>query len=289
MTNEEKNSTYSPLMQIMGQFGISGSSQAIKAEKIIELLYSRLIIVQTLNKVDTVDNKADLLINHYANVFDINQWYMDESDLKNVQFNNKNYQDYSWAENKISQDVYKEIIEHHLEAGTSENGIIEINFTSKSEDFSKVFLDHLYETLSQFYISKTNERQRETYDIVQHYYDSLQLELRQAEFDYATLKDKKILTVKSKGTLELMRALQKVETLNVAYTEALKNLEVSKFNLINQTPILQLIDQPVYPLNENKPRIFLIAFVVLALTLFFATLIIIVNKIIKDALKASFR
>jgi len=90
---------------------------------------------------------------------------------------------------------------------------------------------------------------------VQHYYDSLQVELRQAEFEYATLKD-------------------------------IKNLEMSKFNLINQTPILQLIDQPVYPLKENKPKIFLISFVVLLLTFFFASLFIISNKIIRDALKA---
>jgi len=86
--------------------------------------------------------------------------------------------------------------------------------------------------------------------------------------------------------LEELRTLRKVETLNVAFTEALKNLEMSKFNLINQTPILQLIDQPVYPLHENKPKIFLISFVVLLLTFFFASMFIICNKIIRDALKA---
>ncbi len=286
MTNEEKSSSYSPLLQIMGQFGISGSAEAVNAEKIIELLYSRLIIVQSLNKIDTIEGKADLLMNHYAQAFNINQWYEEEPTLKNISFIPKNYTNYNWAENKISQDIYQEIIEHHLKAGTSENGIIEINFTSKSEEFSKLFLDNLFETLSQFYVTKTNQRQRETFEIVQHYYDSLQVELRQAEFEYATLKDKNVLKVKSKGLLEELRTLRKVETLNVAFTEALKNLEMSKFNLINQTPILQLIDQPVYPLKENKPKIVLILAVVLLMTFFFATLLIIVNKIIRDALKA---
>jgi len=56
--------------------------------------------------------------------------------------------EYNWAENKISQDIFQEIVDHHLKAGTSENGIIEINFTSMSEEFSKSFLDNLFETLS---------------------------------------------------------------------------------------------------------------------------------------------
>lgn len=286
MTNEEKSSNYSPLLQIMGQFGMSGNAEAVNAEKIIELLYSRLIIVKTLNKLGTIEDKDDLLMNHYAQAFNINKWYHEKPELKNVTFTPKDYSAYNWSENRISQDIYQEIVDHHLKAGTSENGIIEINFTSMSEEFSKAFLDNLFETLSEFYITKTNQRQRETFDIVQHYYDSLQVELRQAEFELASLKDKNILKTKSKGMLEELRAFRKVETLNVAYTEALKNLEMSKFNLINQTPILQLIDQPVYPLKENKPKIMLISFVVLLFTFFFASLFIISNKIIKDALKA---
>jgi len=148
MTNEEKSSNYSPLLQIMGQFGISGNAEAVNAEKIIELLYSRLIIVKTLNKVSNINGKDDLLMNHYANAFNINKWYNEEPELKNVEFITKSYAEYNWAENKISQDIFQEIVEHHLKAGTSENGIIEINFTSMSEEFSKSFLDNLFETLS---------------------------------------------------------------------------------------------------------------------------------------------
>jgi len=51
-----------------------GNAEAVNAEKIIELLYSRLIIVKTLNKVGTINDKADLLMNHYAQAFKINKW-----------------------------------------------------------------------------------------------------------------------------------------------------------------------------------------------------------------------
>jgi len=59
MTNQEKSNSYSPLLQIMGQFGMSGGSEAVNAEKIVELLFTRLIIVNTLLKTDTINNEAD--------------------------------------------------------------------------------------------------------------------------------------------------------------------------------------------------------------------------------------
>jgi len=55
--------------------------------------------------------------------------------------------------------------------------------------------------------------------------------------------------------------------------------------LISQTPILQLIDKPVFPLKENKPNLLLIAFVTFALGWLLATMLIIFLKIIRDALK----
>ncbi len=35
------------------------------------------------------------------------------------------------------------------------------------------------------------------------------------------------------------------------YAEILKNLEISKTSLIQETPTVQLVDEPVYPLKNN--------------------------------------
>lgn len=285
MTNQEKSSSYSPLMQIMGQFGISSGSESVNAEKIVELLFTRLIIVNTLFKTDTINNQPNLLINHFVNEFDVNNWYGGEPNFQNVNFKTKSGGNYSVEENKLIQDIYKEIIEHHLTAGISDNGIVEVNYKSISESFSKKYLDNLFETISQYYISKSNQKQRETFDIVKYYNDSLRTTLRKTEAEWAILSDKNVFKVKNEGRLNQLRKTHELEALNAAYIESVKNLELAKFNLINQTPILQLIDQPVFPLKENKTNYPLIIFAVLVLSTFFATIIITINKIIKDALK----
>lgn len=287
MTNQEKSGRYSPLMQIMGQFGMSTGAESVNADKIVELLFTRFIIANTLFKTDTINGKSDLLINHFINEFNVNNWYDEESGFRNVVFKLKPDKDYSLEKNKIIQDIYKEIIEHHLTAGTSDNGIVEVNYKSISEPFSKKYLDNLFETISEYYISKSNQKQRETYDIVKYYNDSLQTTLRKTEAAWAILKDKNVFKVKAEGRLNQLRKTHELEALNAAYIESVKNLELAKFNLINQTPILQLIDRPVFPLKENKINYPLIIFAVLMLTFFFSMVIITINKIIKDALKFS--
>jgi len=285
MTNQEKGNRYAPLMQIMGQFGMSGGSEGVDADKIIELLFTRLIISSALFKTDTINKKTDLLVNHFIKEFNAKAWYDGKPALQNIVFKTKADENFTVEENKIVQDIYKEITEHHLTAGTSDNGIVEVNYKSISEPFAKIYLDNLYETLSEYYISKSNQKQRETFDIVKYYNDSLQNALRRAEAEWAILSDKNVFKVKNEGRLNQLRKTNELEALNVAYIESVKNLELAKFNLINQTPILQLIDRPVFPLKENKTNYPLIIFAVLVLTFFFSVIVVVLNKIVKDALK----
>ena len=46
--------------------------------------------------------------------------------------------------------------------------------------------------------------------------------------------------------------MREVEVLNTMYLEIVKNLEISKMTLLNQTPIINIIDKPILPLEEEK-------------------------------------
>jgi len=51
--------------------------------------------------------------------------------------------------------------------------------------------------------------------------------------------------------LKELQLLRDVEVLNTMYLEIVKNLEISKMTLLNQTPIIHIIDKPVLPLEEK--------------------------------------
>ncbi|NBV14741.1 MAG: lipopolysaccharide biosynthesis protein, partial [Sphingobacteriia bacterium] len=43
--------------------------------------------------------------------------------------------------------------------------------------------------------------------------------------------------------------------LNAIYTEVLKNLEMTRFSLLNETPVINIIDEPRYPLPQEKAQL----------------------------------
>ena len=49
-----------------------------------------------------------------------------------------------------------------------------------------------------------------------------------------------------------MQLKRKVDVINAMYLEIVKNLELSKMTLLNQTPIINIIDEPILPLDEDK-------------------------------------
>jgi uncharacterized protein involved in exopolysaccharide biosynthesis len=68
------------------------------------------------------------------------------------------------------------------------------------------------------------------------------------------------------------------------YLEIIKNLELSKITLLNQTPIINIIDKPVLPLEEEKTSKTLAGLLGGFLGGFLSVCFFILRKLFKDAL-----
>jgi capsule polysaccharide export protein KpsE/RkpR len=54
------------------------------------------------------------------------------------------------------------------------------------------------------------------------------------------------------GKVVLERTRRDVQMLSLMYAEVLKNMEIAKFTLDNQTPFFQVVDKPTLPLEKKK-------------------------------------
>jgi len=78
--------------------------------------------------------------------------------------------------------------------------------------------------------------------------------------------------------------MRRVEVLNAMYLEIVKNLELSKITLLNQTPIINIIDTPTLPLKEDKKSKTLLGVLGGFLGGFLSICFFIFRKLFKDAL-----
>lgn len=287
MTNTDSKSGISSILQLAGQFGLGGNSGGGSAEgeadRILELMASKQIVYTSLLREVTIDNQKDLLFNHYLQLFGVN------TNPANFKFTPKKISEFTHTENEIAKQIYKSIIDNNLVVNVSKSGIIKATCTSYSEIFSKVFLEELITTLSNYYIKKTTEQQRQTYDLIKNRVDSLENKLYGAEYDLAQWLDGNRVALVA-GSLSANKFVHEaqlkrnVEILNVMYAEGLKNLEIARVSLYNNTPVFQIIDTPALPLTPLYPNKIMLYLLSIIIAILLSITSIVLHKTIKDAM-----
>ena len=115
--------------------------------------------------------------------------------------------------------------------------------------------------------------------------DSLAKELSNAESGLAYAQDRTTGLVYNSGYLSQERHKRKVAILNEMYLEAVRTYETAKMSLLQNTPIVQIIDspfKPLYPQRKNAKSAALIGFFVSLIVL---SLIIIIYFIIRNQIR----
>ena len=183
--------------------------------------------------------------------------------------------------------IWEKIIEDDIsvEIKNDETDIIYLSFKSKEEKFSKLFSENLIDEMSSMYIEYQTKQSTNTIDFLQNRADSVFNELEKAEEEFARVKDINQRIIKASGRLKELQLMRSVEVLSTMYLELVKNIEISKLTLLNQTPIIQVIDRPTLPLEDTKLSTFLVFFISFVLSFIISVFYFVFRKMIVDSLK----
>jgi len=305
MINEEDGSG-SSINGLLGQFGLGGPSEN-NLDKILQLSQSRRITQSIYFDSISVNGKDDYLANHVIDYLESEEEWgninilfkllygNDPLPLKGFRFTSDEVEDYGPLEKKALKILHLKI------AGTPDGGKIGIISTSQSEEtgimsittrthrpelsveVSKV----LYKNLSSFYIEKSINKHKATYDIVKEKSDSISNALAIAQGSLASFNDKNQGVFRSKDKLTEQRIIANVQKLMVMDAEVEKNLQIADFTLKNKTPFIEVIDEPMLPLLAERPSIVqnMIKGVLLGLILSLG--FVVTRKFIRDVMKES--
>jgi len=270
---------------VASQFGfdIGSSSRATFSQNnILELLKSRGVVEAALMQNRKVNKTNDLLIEHYLYLNKIKDSWKKNKDIIPVSFHEILTQD----NDSVSGDVWRSIIEDKLvvELQSDDANIINLSYTSVNDEFAKIFVEALIEQMSEMYITYQTAQASNTLSFLNNRADSVFIELEIAEEEFAKVKDINQRIVKASGRLKELQLMRRVEVLNAMYLEIVKNLELSKLTLLNQTPIIQIIDKPILPLEVEAKSITALGLLGAFLGGFLSLFFFIFRKLFKDAL-----
>ena len=277
---------------ILGSLGLGGAEKS-NLDKILELSKSQRILHEALMTKGTIDGKNDFYANHIINIYDMphTDWKKDIVLKEGMSFTHSKIDSFSRKELGALKSIYGKLVGNGIDpplyttTSSKQTSIMRMGLSSISEELCVKFLKTIYDKLNVFYVSKSIEKQKYTYDVVIAKVDSLKRLLYGKEYAKASYSDTHRGLVMETQQVPTQRLARDVSMISVMYAEAIKNAEVADFSLKNKVPFIQAIDLPTVPLSPEKVGRFKSAAMGIIIGAIIGILFIIIRRIIRDSLQ----
>lgn len=258
---DEKSGGLSGAMGLASQFGIDlgggAGGGAFAGDNLLELMKSRSMVENTLLTTINIKGKPQTLAELYITFNGLRKQWGDEPELNGINFlPNADRSKFTLKQDSLLGVFYKQLIKGNLSVDKVDKklSIITVKVESQHELFSKYFTEVLVKNVSDFYINTKTKKSVQNVLILQHQTDSIRRELNSALSGVASSFDA---NPNANPALQILRVPSQRRQVDVQadqaiLTQLVANLEVSKVSLRKETPLIQIIDKPILPLEKSK-------------------------------------
>jgi hypothetical protein len=238
--------------EIMSALG--GGSNLLSGENILELSKSRSLLRKTF--LTSYDGTNKSLADVYAEKLKLKKKWKESRKVGiDIQFDTSNKK-FTRIQDSLLNTLIERVINKDLSIYKPDRrlSLFELNITMRDELLASEFCQRLLSTISEFYINTKTKRLRGNINRLQFLADSLQknsnISIKNSAQSSLSLTDinPQYIQENVQNTID-----SREEILSTTiYTEVIKNLEITKLSLLQETPTIQLIDNPDTPLEDNK-------------------------------------
>lgn len=261
VVEESKAGGGSLLSGLAGQLGfdlggISGTGGVLSGDNVQQLLRSHKMIKNTLLTPYADSNNAISIADEYAGTTGLSEkWGKKYNEGKPVRFPGDS-QNYTRLQDSLLQVIIKRISDKELTVGKPDKKLsfFEATVTMHNEVLAQIFTNRLIEQASRFYIDTKTKRQRNNVNRLQARADSIGLLLNQKTYSASQANDIMLDLNPAYPTANVGVELKQRDkvVLQTIYAEIVKNLEISRTMLLQETPTFQIVDEPELPLKKNR-------------------------------------
>ncbi len=247
-------------MAAMVGIDLGGSAGGLfQGDNILELYKSRTMLAQTLLS-KTYPDSTELLIDRYIAYNEIRNGWQKDPELLALDFSQdptKISVQRLRVRDSVITEFTKTINDDLLKVDKPDKklSIIKVEVISPDEIFAKAFNENLVRRVNDFYIQTKIKKSSDNISILQHKVDSVRREMTGAIYSAVRVSDA---TPNLNPTRQVQRmaptqeAQFSAEANKTMLAQLLQNLELTKMHLLQEQPLIQLVDQPVYPLKVDE-------------------------------------
>ncbi len=247
----------SGLASLVGvNLGSLGSSSGLfQGDNIMELYRSDNMIGKAL--LSPFDS-SQLLIERYISFHELGEKWKRKVALDNFDFSIDRHK-FTVTQDSVVKEIAKLIREKQLsvEKPNRKLTIIQVTISSKDERFAKVFNETLVERVNSFYFETKTKKTAENLEILQTQADSVRRILDESLLAFASSTDRipNPNPLMQAATIDARKKQVDVQASSAVYSEIVKNLEIARVNHRNNSPLIQIIDSPRYPIRRTEIKL----------------------------------
>ena len=259
IVEESKTSGGSIASALAGQFGfdlgsLSGGNGVLAGDNVLELLKSRSLLKKAL--LTPAQNPQASLADVYADVYGLKEkWKSDPAIGKVIDFAPDKAIE-TRLQDSLLHSIMERLLEKELSIVKSDKklGFFQLQATTRNEWFSQQLCLRLLKVATDFYIETKTRRLTANIDRLQKRADSLGIVLDNKTYSTAAATQR---LLDANPAYAAPQVDAEISTRNkylqgTVFAEIVKNLEISKTTLIQETPTVQVVDQPEMPLKKNE-------------------------------------
>lgn len=243
------------LASLASQMGLSVSSgkEIFSGDNILAIMKSRRMIERVLLSTDTFENEQYSLMGYYLHLMEAGA----KNNKKSVHVSfppGLQKEQLSYLQDSVLKNVFRDFSTQFISAGKPDKklNIYEVNVVSPNEKFTKVFTDRLVDETNKFYTEIRTKKAKETLEILEDRVASMKGNLNSSLSQRATAQDANVNPVFAQAQVPVLKQQANIQAYGGAYNEMFKNLELARFQYLNEIPLMQIIDPADYPMERRK-------------------------------------
>lgn len=257
----EEGKSGSSLASLAGQFGFdvggaaSSGGNIFSGENLILFLKSEGLIRETL--LSAYDSSAKTtLADKFAQFEKFQEGWNKNEAIGKIDFSQFTFNTLPRKEDSLLQTLISSVSASlTVSRPDKKASFVEVKLTSKDELFSKIFVERLVATGTQRYIISKTKVKADNVALLQKRADSLGALLNNTTYSAAASQQILVDVNPALRTAPVSAEISTRQKMMLAtiFGEVIKNLELAKFSLSQETPVIQVVDKSYLPLKKEKP------------------------------------
>ncbi|MEI8109552.1 MAG: hypothetical protein WCH59_01070 [Chitinophagia bacterium] len=261
IVEESKTSGGSIASALAGQFGLdlgslTGGNGVLAGDNVLELLKSRSLLKKAL--LTPAQNLQTSLADQYADVYGLRVKWKNNPEIGKEIYFSPGKEIETRLQDSLLQSIMERLLEKELSIVKSDKklGFFQLQATTRNEWLSQQICIRLLKVATDFYIETKTRRLTANIARLQKRADSLGIVLDNKTYSTAEATQR---LLDANPAYAAPQVDAEISTRNkylqgTVFAEIVKNLEISKTTLIQETPTIQIVDQPEMPLKKNEVK-----------------------------------